>query len=83
MSISEKTTASNGNPQGVLVIGGGIAGIQAALDIADSGYRAYLVEKTASLGGRMGTARQNISHCRLFHMNFGSEDDGCRSASEH
>lgn len=53
MSISEKTTASNGDPQGVLVIGGGIAGIQAALDIADSGYRAYLVEKTASLGGRM------------------------------
>ncbi|MBU0690284.1 FAD-dependent oxidoreductase [bacterium] len=53
MSISEKHTAHNGDPQGVLVIGGGIAGIQAALDIADSGYRAYLVEKTTSLGGRM------------------------------
>jgi heterodisulfide reductase subunit A-like polyferredoxin len=37
----------------VLVLGGGIAGIQAALDVADSGHRAYLVEKSASLGGRM------------------------------
>ncbi|HSJ57787.1 MAG TPA: CoB--CoM heterodisulfide reductase iron-sulfur subunit A family protein, partial [Anaerolineae bacterium] len=36
-----------------LVIGGGIAGIEAALDIADAGYRAYLVEKSPSLGGRM------------------------------
>ena len=36
-----------------LVIGGGIAGIQAALDIADSGYQTYLVERTPSVGGRM------------------------------
>ena len=39
--------------KGVLVIGGGIAGIQAALDLADSDYRVYLVEKTPSIGGRM------------------------------
>lgn len=37
----------------VLVIGGGIAGIQAALDIANSGYEVYLVEKSPSLGGHM------------------------------
>lgn len=37
----------------VLVIGGGIAGIQSALDIADSGYEVYLVEKSPSLGGHM------------------------------
>jgi heterodisulfide reductase subunit A len=37
-----------------LVIGGGIAGIQAALDLADNGYQVYLVEKSPSLGGRMG-----------------------------
>ncbi len=36
-----------------MVIGAGIAGIQAALDIADTGYKTYLVERTASVGGRM------------------------------
>ena len=36
-----------------LVIGGGIAGIQAALDIADTGFKTYLVERTPSIGGRM------------------------------
>jgi heterodisulfide reductase subunit A len=37
----------------VLVIGGGIAGIQAALDVANRGFTAYLVEKSPSIGGRM------------------------------
>ena len=36
-----------------LVIGGGVAGIQAALDLADTGYKVYLVEKKASIGGKM------------------------------
>ncbi len=36
-----------------LVIGGGIAGIQAALDLADSGYDVTLVEKNPSIGGMM------------------------------
>ncbi|GAI95780.1 unnamed protein product, partial [marine sediment metagenome] len=36
-----------------LVIGGGIAGIQASLDIADSGYEVVLVEKNQSIGGHM------------------------------
>ncbi|UCF50104.1 MAG: CoB--CoM heterodisulfide reductase iron-sulfur subunit A family protein [Thermoplasmatales archaeon] len=36
-----------------LVIGGGISGMQAALDIANSGYEVVLVEKTSSIGGRM------------------------------
>jgi len=36
-----------------LVIGGGIAGLQAALDLADAGYPVVLVEKTDRLGGRM------------------------------
>jgi len=36
-----------------LVIGGGVAGIQAALDIADAGYPVTLVERTPSIGGRM------------------------------
>ena len=38
---------------GVLVLGGGIAGIQAALDLASSQVKVYLVEKSPSLGGRM------------------------------
>jgi len=36
-----------------LVIGGGIAGIQAALDIANAGFKVYMVEKTPSVGGTM------------------------------
>jgi len=37
----------------VLVVGGGIAGMQSALDLADSGYYVYLVEKSPSIGGVM------------------------------
>ncbi|MBE0594060.1 MAG: CoB--CoM heterodisulfide reductase iron-sulfur subunit A family protein [Gemmatimonadales bacterium] len=36
-----------------LVVGGGIAGIQAALEIADAGYHVYLVERDPSIGGHM------------------------------
>ncbi len=36
-----------------LVVGAGVAGIQATLDLADAGYKVYLVEKGASIGGRM------------------------------
>jgi heterodisulfide reductase subunit A len=39
--------------QCVLVIGGGIAGIQASLDLADKGMQVYLIEKEPSIGGRM------------------------------
>jgi heterodisulfide reductase subunit A len=39
--------------QAALVIGGGVAGIQAALDLADGGHQVYLVEKEASIGGIM------------------------------
>lgn len=37
----------------VLVVGGGIAGMQSALDLADQGYRVALVEKEPSIGGKM------------------------------
>ncbi|RJQ65843.1 MAG: FAD-dependent oxidoreductase [Desulfobacteraceae bacterium] len=37
----------------VLVVGGGIAGMQAALDMANSGYYVYLVEESPSIGGKM------------------------------
>jgi len=42
----------NGEPA-ALVIGAGIAGMQAALDIADAGFKVYLVEREPSIGGRM------------------------------
>lgn len=37
----------------VMVIGGGITGMQAALDLANSGFYVYLIEKTSSIGGMM------------------------------
>ena len=37
----------------VMVLGGGIAGMQSALDLANSGYYVYLVEKSSAIGGLM------------------------------
>ena len=37
----------------VLVVGGGIAGMQSALDLAESGYYVYLAEKSTAIGGLM------------------------------
>jgi heterodisulfide reductase subunit A len=45
--MSEKVNGS------VLVVGGGIAGMQAALDLADSGYFVHVVEKSSAIGGVM------------------------------
>jgi len=37
----------------VMVVGGGIAGMQTSLDLANSGYYVYLVERSSSIGGIM------------------------------
>jgi heterodisulfide reductase subunit A-like polyferredoxin len=37
----------------VMVLGGGIAGMQSALDLANSGYYVYLVERSSAIGGLM------------------------------
>jgi heterodisulfide reductase subunit A len=37
----------------VMVVGGGISGIQASLDLANAGFKVYLVEKGPSIGGHM------------------------------
>ena len=37
----------------VMVVGGGISGIQAALDLATAGFKVYLVEKMPTIGGKM------------------------------
>jgi heterodisulfide reductase subunit A len=50
VALPRKTVPVN---TAALVVGGGIAGIQAALDIADSGRTVYLVEKEPSIGGHM------------------------------
>ncbi len=47
--MASETTAV----KGALVIGGGIAGIQAALDLADAQFQVYLVEKKSTVGGTM------------------------------
>lgn len=44
---------ANGPVGSVLVVGAGIAGMQASLDLADSGFKVYLVEKLSAIGGRM------------------------------
>jgi heterodisulfide reductase subunit A-like polyferredoxin len=44
---------SKENIGSVLVVGGGIAGMQSALDLADSGFYVHLVEKSPAIGGIM------------------------------
>jgi len=47
IDMAEKSIGS------VLIVGGGITGMQAALDLANSGYYVYLVERSPSIGGVM------------------------------
>ena len=42
-----------GNFGDVMVVGGGISGIQASLDLATAGFKVYLIEKAPSIGGHM------------------------------
>jgi heterodisulfide reductase subunit A len=53
----EKATQHNPDQNGkvgaVLIVGGGISGMQAALDMADSGFKVYLVDEKSSIGGVM------------------------------
>ena len=44
----------SGNFGDVMVVGGGVSGIQASLDLAAAGFKVYLVEKGLSIGGHMG-----------------------------
>jgi heterodisulfide reductase subunit A len=46
---------------GIAVIGGGVAGITAALDLADSGYKVYLIERNAKLGGKVA----ELAECEM------------------
>ena len=54
LNLNQPLTAGESNVvKRALVIGGGIAGIQSALDIAEAGYEVDIVEKTPTIGGRM------------------------------
>jgi heterodisulfide reductase subunit A len=48
-----KKSSSEGNMGDVLVVGGGISGIQASLDLATAGYKVYLIDKAPAIGGHM------------------------------
>jgi heterodisulfide reductase subunit A len=56
-TISQKenavTTQGKDLVGSVMVLGGGIAGMQSALDLANSGYYVYLVERSSAIGGLM------------------------------
>ena len=51
----QKETQQNQRPPvgAVLVVGGGVGGIQASLDLANSGFKVYLVEEESAIGGKM------------------------------
>ena len=50
LSLNSPKTNTLGD---VLVVGGGISGIQASLDLAEAGFRVYLVDKSPAIGGKM------------------------------
>ncbi len=45
--------STGGNFGDVMVVGGGISGVQASLDLAAAGFKVYLVERAPSIGGHM------------------------------
>lgn len=51
--VSKEYFMKEENVGAVLVVGGGIAGMQAALDLADSGYSVHLLERSTAIGGVM------------------------------
>ena len=51
----------------VMVVGAGIAGMQAALDLANSDYKVYLVDKSPTIGGMMSRLDKTFptNHCAM------------------
>jgi len=53
-SIQQLWKSSGGRHFGdVMVVGGGVSGVQASLDLATAGFRVYLVDKAPAIGGHM------------------------------
>ena len=63
----------------VVVVGGGIAGMQASLDLAESGMKVYLVESRALHRRQNGPARQDLPHQRLRHVHHGPQTGRVRA----
>ncbi len=55
VQLAEQISKSVGNDHfgDVMVVGGGISGIQASLDLATAGFKVYLIEKSPAIGGHM------------------------------
>jgi heterodisulfide reductase subunit A-like polyferredoxin len=74
--VSSIQQAASQKTGAVLVIGGGIGGIQAALDLAESGYYVYLVEQSPAIGGVMAQLERlslpMIVLCASFPRNWWS-----------
>lgn len=51
--INDKKSQNKDMNGSVMVVGGGIAGMQSAIDLANSGYYVYLLEKSSAIGGVM------------------------------
>ena len=67
----------------VLIIGGGVAGIQAALDCADGGVPVVLVERQPTIGGKMAKLDKTFPHRGLLGLHPGPQDGGRGPASQH
>ena len=67
----------------VLVQGGGIAGVQASLDLANSGFKVHLVEKSAAIGGMMAHLDKTFPDRRLRHLHRLAEARRMRAESQY
>jgi heterodisulfide reductase subunit A-like polyferredoxin len=53
VAAQSAATTADSNLGDVMIVGGGISGIQASLDMATAGYKVFLVEKGPAIGGHM------------------------------
>ncbi|MBT8353063.1 MAG: FAD-dependent oxidoreductase, partial [Desulfofustis sp.] len=53
MTVNPQIELINRTTGAVMVVGGGISGMQSALDLANSGFKVYLVESSPAIGGKM------------------------------
>ncbi|MBM3200041.1 CoB--CoM heterodisulfide reductase iron-sulfur subunit A family protein, partial [Candidatus Woesearchaeota archaeon] len=65
MPLEEKTMSVIPS---ALVIGGGVTGVEAALDIAESGFKVYLVEKTGALGGNVTKLNKTYTNLNDYNL---------------
>ena len=75
--MTDKHSIKSSNPGkigSVLVVGGGIGGMQAALDLADSGFKTYILEEKPAIGGVMAQLDKtfhNTTNRRFLFKNIG------------